>query len=113
MPSPPLAPPFARGESLPVAAHGWLAAAPEPPMPAIRRLPRLGALAVAAVLLVAPGCLKRKSTLVLGKDGSGSLTDHVTLDLAKFTEIAEGVQLMAPAMAKYVEAGKGGTDIAD
>ena len=82
-------------------------------MPARRTFSLASVLGLALVVLVTPGCMKRKSTLVLGKDGSGSLTDHLTLDLSKFTEIADAVGAMAPMLVKYVEAGKGGTDVAD
>ena len=49
-------------------------------------------LACAALLFVGTtGCLKTQATLVIAKDGSGSLSDSATIDLGKLDAMVEGL----------------------
>lgn len=54
-----------------------------------RLLSLVGASALALLLAVAPGCVKGKMKAVLGKDGSGTITQSQTVDLSKFEGLAE------------------------
>jgi hypothetical protein len=80
-------------------------------MTARSRLPRLGALATALALLVAPGCLKLKSTLTLAKDGSGTLNEKATFELSKVDELKEAAKMLMPGAEAWLDAALDGTDM--
>lgn len=71
----------------------------------LRRL----AFAGAALLAVGTtGCLKVKSTLVIAKDGSGTLAESTTLDLGKMDAMMEGVMGMLGGGMEGAPGGAGG-----
>lgn len=80
-------------------------------MTARSRLPRLGALATALALLVAPGCLKLKSTWTLSKDGSGTLSEKATFELSKVDELKDAAKMLMPGAEAWLDAALEGTDM--